>query len=358
MLILSRSAPSKQDTLSVIRQPAELETLDAIWLIWPTTETGESVEKVTISNIEALIGEMKVVWTCGIGELIIQAKEALNSHFEDVENLTLLELPSVEFWARDMGPIFVETNQNTLAVADFHFDAWGYSDTLDVDTKTEEMYDVRVAELLNLPVISSTLISERGNREVTGKGILMTSESVELGRNPTMSKQEMEAGYKRLLGIEKTIWLKQGLVEDDHAFLGPILTSEGIKAYRVLTTNGHVDEFARFVNDSTILLAEINRLDSEDPISAENHSRIEDNYQILSAATDQDGNPFTIIRMPLPGTILTSMNPGDYVYEYIKTFEFSDGSTFPDGDDVRPPGGQSGRRSNSLHQHATTRIPQ
>ncbi len=102
-------------------------------------------------------------------------------------------------WARDMGPVFVETNQNTLAIADFNFDAWGYSDTLDPDTKLDEMYDVRIAELLNLPVISSTMISEGGNREVNGKGVLMTTESVEQGRNPAMSKQEMELEYKRLI---------------------------------------------------------------------------------------------------------------------------------------------------------------
>lgn len=59
-----------------------------------------------------------------------------------------------------MGPIFVETNQNTWAIADFNFSSWGYSDTLDIDTKTEELYDERVAKHFQLPVISSRMISE------------------------------------------------------------------------------------------------------------------------------------------------------------------------------------------------------
>jgi agmatine deiminase len=222
-----------------------------------------------------------------------------------------------------------------MAIADFNFNSWGYADTLDIDTKTEEMYDVRVAEHFNMPVISSAMISEGGNREVNGKGTLITTESVEADRNPDMTKEEMEAEYKRLLGATKIIWLKKGLVEDNHTFLGPVTTADGTKAYTVVTTNGHIDEFARFVNDSTILLAQIDSTEFSDPIAFENHKRIEENYQILATSTDQDGNPFTIVRMPLPGTIFSTMSPGDYVYDYIKTLDYEDGSTFPNGNTVK-----------------------
>lgn len=148
--------------------------------------------------------------------------------------------------------IFVETNQKTFAIADFNFNSWGYADTLDVEPKRKKCMMFGLQKHFKLPVISSSMISEGGNREVNGKGTLITSEAVEKGRNPNMSKLQMEAEYKRLLGT-KVIWLKQGLVEDDHTFLGPITTADGTKAYTVVTTNGHVDEFVRFVNDSTIL---------------------------------------------------------------------------------------------------------
>ena len=38
--------------------------------------------------------------------------------------------------------------------------------------------------------------------------------------------------------------------------------------------------------------------------------------------------------MPLPPTILTTMSPGDYVYDYIKTLDYLDGSQFPSGDTI------------------------
>ncbi|WP_276388321.1 agmatine deiminase family protein [Eudoraea chungangensis] len=325
--------PKEEKTLSVIRQAAEFEPQEAIWLIWPDIDhkVGESVEQVTLSIIDALVKEERIVISCKSEVLLKKAKETVKTHLGNLENVTFLEIPSSEIWARDMGPIFVETNQNNLAIADFNFNSWGYSDTLDVDTKREEMFDVRVGEHYNMPVISSSMISEGGNREVNGRGTLITTESVEMGRNPGMTKIEMESEYKRLLGISKTIWLKQGLVEDDHTFLGPVETLDGIKAYTVVTTNGHVDEFARFVNDSTILLAQIDSVDFDDPIAFENHKRLEKNHEILLAARDQDGRPFRIVRLPLSRTIFTHMRAGDSVYDYIKTLEYKDGNSFPDG---------------------------
>ena len=273
--------------------------------------------------------------TCKNDTLLKHAKEVIKNNFGRIKNITFLELPNIDMWARDMGPIFVETSDNKMAIADFNFNAWGYTDTLDVDTKTEEMYDVNVAKKFKLPVISTALISEEGNREVNGKGTMITSEAVEMGRNPNMSKLELEAEYKRLLGIKKVIWLKQGVVEDDHTFLGPITTADGSKAYTVITTNGHVDEFARFVNDSTILYAQVNSKDLADPIAFENNKRIEENFKILSQATDQDGKPFKIVRMPLPKTTFSTMKPGDYVYEYIKTLDYKNGSKFPKGKEIK-----------------------
>ncbi|MBC8768119.1 agmatine deiminase family protein [Arenibacter sp. BSSL-BM3] len=337
LLMLSCSSPKKTDSFYVVNQPAEFESQEAIWLIWPSTDhkEGESVEQVTLAIVEALMGNIEIVITCKDKELMAHAQETLKKHFGELTKLKLLQLPSIEIWARDMGPIFVETNHNTMAMADFNFNSWGYSDTLNIDTKTEELYDERVAKHFQLPVISSTMISEGGNREVNGRGTLITTEAVEMDRNPHMTKEEMEKEYKRLLGVKKIIWLKKGLVEDDHTFLGPVTTLDGHTAYTVVTTNGHVDEFARFVNDSTILFAKVDSVDLGDPIAFENHKRMEENYRILSEATDQDGKPFTIIEMPLPGTIFSSMSPGDYVYDYIKTLDYRDGSTFPNGDNVK-----------------------
>lgn len=338
LLLLGCNPPSgkKPEPLKVTRQMGEFETIDALWLIWPTTDhkEGESVEKVTLAIIDALINDLKIVISCSDDGVLKEAKSKLTEKYPDLENLVFHVIPSVELWARDMGPVFVETENRKHAIADFNFSSWGYTDTLDQSSRIEEKYDEMVAELLDLPIISSTMISEGGNRELNGKGTLVVTEAVERGRNPGMSKATMEAEYQRLLGAKKVIWLKEGLLEDSHTFLGPLSTADAKKAYTVVTTNGHVDEFARFINDSTLLLASIDSTVLEDPIARENHKRLEENFEILSKSTDQDGNPFKIVRLPLPQTILTTMNPGDYVYDYIITLDYQDGSQFPKGETI------------------------
>jgi len=103
----------------------------------------------------------------------------------------------------------------------------------------------------------------------------------------------------------------------------------------VVTTNGHIDEFARFADDRTILLGYIPEEDLDgDPIAQENHRRMEVNYEILTSAVDQDGEPFEIVRIPLTRTMTYTMNPGDYVYDYISTLDYESGHEFPVGDEI------------------------
>ena len=337
ILYLLACGQNQETELKVTRQPAEFEPTAAVWLIWPpvdhTVQTSNS--EVTLNIIESLGSDQPVVLTCANKALCEEAKSRVRERFREQTNITITELGSIELWARDMGPTFVETNRDELAIVDFQFNSWGYSDTTDADNQIEAAYDRGAAALLGMPVIRANLISEGGNREVNGKGTLMLTETVEKGRNPQMSLEEMEVEFERTLGVTNVIWLKEGLREDDHTFLGPIELEDGEKAYTVVTTNGHIDEFARFVNDSTILLAQVDSADLGDPVAYENHLRMEENYGILKAAKDQDGKPFHIVRMTLPRTIISSMKPGDSVYEYIKTLDYQDGSVFPEGEEIK-----------------------
>lgn len=283
-----------------------------------------------------MIPHTKVVVTAATEALYQRAKSAISAATLEGGKVELLQIPSEELWVRDMGPNFVQLSDGQKAIVDFNFNAWGYTpaDQMDGYTIRMENYDSLVAGIRNLPIIKSDLISEGGDREVNGEGVLMVVETVEKGRNPNWSIAQIEAEFKRVLGVQKVIWLKEGLYEDDHTFRGPVKLENGDRAYTVVTTNGHIDEFARFVNDSTILLASVSVEDMKDPIALVNHQRMEKNYEILKKATDQNGKPFTIIRMPLPKTILSTMKPGDSVYDYISTLEYEDGSIFPNGEEI------------------------
>ncbi len=328
------------ESANVVRQAAEFEAQEALWLIWNPYDhkKGASNASVVQQLVDLVKEHQKVVLAVADSTVYKDAVSHLLPSIREHPNVVFAFVPSVQFWTRDMGPSFVNLKDGTLAVADFNFNSWGYATVDDADNQIEEAFDRLAAKQLGLPIVRSKMISEGGNREVNGKGVLVTVETVEQGRNPSLSKPEMEAEFQRMLGVKKTIWLKEGLKEDEHTFLGPIKTNDGFDAYTVVTTNGHVDEFARFINDSTLLLAEVDsiQLQSGDPIALENHRRLEENFNILKRATDVDGKPFTIVRFPMPDPIYASMEPGDEVYDYIETLDYNKGTApFPKGKKVQ-----------------------
>ncbi|NDC88761.1 MAG: agmatine deiminase family protein [Bacteroidetes bacterium] len=325
----------------------EYQTQEAVWVIWPTYDhvQGLSNEAVTTALVERLRSYTHVVVSFPDSttffrvsqqapaaawfqpDLGVDAQATTPSTFQ----VSARVIPSVEIWVRDMGPNFVRSSDG-LAVVDFNFNAWGYTDVTDPLTRIEEAYDVAVAEQLGLPVIETDLISEGGNREVNDQGVMMATWTVDAGRNPEMSRTEIEDVYRDVLGITSFIWFEQGLVEDDHTFEGPESSSVG-PVYTTVTTNGHVDEFARFANDSTIVMAVVPEEDLADPLGRENDARLRQNRALLAEARNADGKPFTVVDLPLPRPIYYEMGPGDATYDYIATLDYGD-HAFPVGDRV------------------------
>jgi agmatine deiminase len=319
------------------RQPAEFEPAEAIWLLWSLYDhkAGLPNSRVTLDIIRALAPSVKVKLIVPNDSVRQAVQQLVPADLLELGKLTLYTLPYNEFWARDMGPSFVVDSQG-LAIADFNFNGWGGSTTDDPLMLENEKLDEKVAALLQLPIVSTNMITEGGDHELNGKGVLLVSETVEQNRNPDMSLEAMEAEFRRVLGVKKVIWLKKGVYEDDHTFLGAINGPKGQKLYPLMTTNGHIDEYVRFVNENTLLLAAVDSAElKDDPISRENAKRMEENYRILKNAVDQDGKPFNIVRMPMPQNVIVTLRPGDGAYEAISAMEYRDGSKFPKGKPVK-----------------------
>ena len=80
----------------------------------------------------------------------------------------------------------------------------------------------------------SSMVLEGGSIDVNGIGTLLTTESCLLNknRNPSMSRREVEENLRMYLGVERILWLGEGIAGDD--------------------TDGHVDDLARFTAPDTI----------------------------------------------------------------------------------------------------------
>lgn len=324
------TTPESEISATDVRFPAEFEPQESVWMGWPTYENkaGWSVEELHVQIWAALAPnvyldiavnpdnpEKEYVYE----DQIKRIKELMAKYNVPADKVRFHKIAHDDVWWRDMGPIFVVNKSNQLEVADFAFNGWGYEGVDSEYSIAEEKIDENVAKESKLKINSSSMISEGGNREFNGKGTMMAVEVVEKQRNPKMTKPQMEAEYKRLLGVTNVIWLPYGRYDDDLTFKSKLPNEKGVKEiYTVITTGGHIDEHTRFASATKILYTEISDEEAKkDPIAAENKRRMDANLKVLKSAKDQDGNSFELIAMPSAPGIIETLSPGDGVYDYL-----------------------------------------
>lgn len=292
--------------------PAEWEPQEAVWLGWEADST-TGFYPVVVDMIKALMPTVAVKIACDSDSLLQQAKSYLQRHEIDTSRIRFYVMPGDRYWIRDHGAAFLVNKKGELAVADFGWNLYGYpvflkekykgnQDSIDkylamvlpVMTQTGQV-DSLMAVAEGARIRKTDVVYEGGNLEVNGKGTLIVCESGVKNRNPGVSNEYIEKEFKRVLGVTKVIWLKEGLADDPNGF------------YRRITGNyvgggvQHSDEFVRFANPRTILLAWVDEAEKDlNPINKMNYERLRESYEILSKATDQDGKPFTIVKVPLP----------------------------------------------------------
>lgn len=314
--------------------PAEFEAIDSIWMAYPVYENmqGRPSQTVQAEMIRALAPHVPI-------DLLVQdeiERQQVERWLAQMQfpsdRVRLHIVPHTDIWMRDMGPIFLKNSEGKMKIADFGFNTWSYSDAVSEIATIDESVDRLVARELEFPIVRSSLISEGGNREFNGKGTIMVTEAVELQRNPGMTQAEIEAELKRVFNIQKVIWLKQGLADDDLSYKGKLPGD----IFTVLTTGGHIDEFARFVDPHTILLAQVTPQERDtDPIARITSDRMEENFRILRSATDEEGKPFKIVRMPIPVPIYEMMDSNDEVYKLLKDLTYEDGTVISEGSTIK-----------------------
>jgi agmatine deiminase len=278
------------------RMPAEWEPHAATWLAWPqdndTFSDLPAVERSYTGAIAALHRDERV-------ELLVpdrpsekRVRTLLGSAGIDLSRVRFHRLEYADVWFRDYGPTFVVNPEDALpGIVHWRFNAWGgkYPE-LAGDTRIPE----RICRAPGMQVFSPGIVMEGGSIDVNGRGTVLTTGQCLLhpNRNPSLSREEIEAYLQEYLGVTAVVWLKQGIAGDD--------------------TDGHIDDVARFSGPSTILCAV-----EEDPHDV-NHDALQENLRILREARDQDGRPFTVVPLPMPGPVGDGTRlPASYANFYI-----------------------------------------
>lgn len=278
--------------------PAEWEPHAATWLTWPhNPQTWPGQDMV---EVESAYLEMIRALAPGETVNILVRDDATKNRVLDelkrdaLSSVVLHIIPTNDSWARDYGPNFLvrtKANGREVALNKWNFNSWGGKYNWEKDNEAGS----RIAALTGHKRFDPGIILEGGAIEVNGAGVCLTTESCLLNpnRNTGLGRGEMETYLKNYLGVQKIIWLNGDMEGDD--------------------TDGHIDNLARFVSPGTILCA------YEDDESDPNYAGLKSNYEKLKSATDQDGKPFNIVRLPMPGYVgsETERLPASYANFYI-----------------------------------------
>ncbi len=277
--------------------PAEWERHTAVWLSWPHDTTSfphlKEAEESFAEFIKEISTSEKVELQVLNEVMLDHVTEILEARGVDMSRITFHPANYADIWFRDYGPLFIVNRETKeLAMTKWIFNAWGDKyQTLLKDNATPH----RMNEAMKLKVFEPGIVMEGGSIEVNGKGTLMTTEQCLLNknRNPELSREQIEASLRDYLGVRHFVWLKEGIEGDD--------------------TDGHIDDIARFVNDTTVLCAY-----EEDTTSAD-YATLKENFQILQRSVDQSGTPLTVIKLPTPGAISAHKErlPASYANFYI-----------------------------------------
>jgi agmatine deiminase len=252
--------------------PAEWHPHAATWLAWPHDDEQwlgmlEPVRREFAAFVSAIARFEPVRLLVDDDESALDATARLGS-----ADVTAHHVPHGDLWLRDSGPTFLLRGDD-LTLVDWEFNGWGckYPAALDNEIPTH------IARLLGAGTpFRPGVVLEGGSIEVDGRGTVLTTRQC-LGseeRNATLGLADVEGYLRDYLGVTQVVWLDEGL-EGDH-------------------TDGHIDTITRFVNEHTIVTAIAE--DRDDP----NHAILEANLDRLRAAHSAQGQPYTIVTLPIP----------------------------------------------------------
>lgn len=226
------------------RFPAEWEKQQSLWTAFPFDadewdgQLSEAQEEIADFVITLVNHGQKTHLLCRNDSIRALARERIDPFINDKNSLEYIIMPYGDIWLRDTGPITLINNNEKRALS-FAFNGWGNKFLMDGDQEVAE----HIAKHQKLSLIHDPMIFEGGAIDVDGTGNAITTKQCVLNpnRNPNMTQDDIETILYQQLGIDKILWLNNGLIGDH--------------------TDGHVDNLARFIGPKHILIPKAEKAD-------------------------------------------------------------------------------------------------
>ena len=279
MKMLTSSTP-KQDGF---RMPAEFEEHEGCIIVWPQRPGSWS-----FGADAACAAFTAVIKAIAASEQVYVACDKRSKHWQRAErmlaglvNVELLDIPTDDSWARDIGPTFVvqDTAEGRVVRGiNWRFNAWGGEvDGLYPDYEQDDAFAAAFAKTKGYELYEAApFVLEGGSIHVDGEGTAMVTTSCLLsaGRNPQLTQAQIEDKLKEYLNVEKVLWLPRGIYNDE--------------------TNEHVDNVCAFIRPGEVVLAWTDKED--DPQYALSKASLD----YLEQATDAKGRKIIVHKLPVP----------------------------------------------------------
>jgi agmatine deiminase len=273
----------------MFRMPAEWAPHDAVWTAWPH-DTEQWLEGLTDPQ-RALMDMIIAIVDGGRGErveLLVRGDddkaEACALLGDAAKHVRFHTARYGDVWLRDTGPIFL-ARKGELVASRFRFDGWGGKYVMPGDTEVNH----QILQWAGVRGAAFDWVMEGGAIDVDGEGIVLTTKQCLLDgvRNPGLDLAGYEARLRWALGVDRVVWLDQGLLNDH--------------------TDGHVDTIARFVAPGVVACMEPQRDDPNRDVM----------NQIIS---DLRAAKLEVVTVPSPGKICDATGmimPASYMNFYI-----------------------------------------
>ncbi|MEU8485644.1 agmatine deiminase family protein [Streptomyces sp. NPDC048641] len=294
--------------MSSFHMPPEWAPHERTWMAWPSPNPTFTNEEELAEAREAWASVARAVRRFEPVTVIVAPGQSDSARALLGDDIDLVERDLDDAWMRDIGPTFV-VGDGRLAAVDWTFNGWGAQDwaVWEHDAKIAR----HIADLVGVPVHSSSLVNEGGGIHVDGEGTVLLTETVQLDpdRNPGRTKAEVEQEIHARIGTTKAIWLPRGLTGD----------------YGVYGTRGHVDIVAAFAAPGVVLVHS-----QQDPAHPD-HELSKQLIEQLKGETDAKGRPLEVVEVPAP-TVLKD-DEGWVDYSYINHYLCNDGVVLCSFDD-------------------------
>ena len=260
------------------RMPAEWAHHTGCWLVWPERpdnwRLGGKPAQTAFAQVAEAIAETEAVTVAVSARQYDNARSSLSSR------VRVVEMSNDDAWMRDIGPSFVVNDAGDVRGVDWGFNAWGgLVDGLYFPWAADDAVARKVLEIEGIDRYKAPFVLEGGSIDVDGEGTLLVTEECLLspGRNPDLSREDLDALLRDHLGVEVVIWLPYGVYLDE--------------------TNGHVDNFCRFVAPGKVMLTW-----TDDPTDPQ-YERSAAARTVLESTPDARGRTIEVVTIHQPGPI-------------------------------------------------------